>query len=72
MGPNGGQFWGDYTGMAINGERAFPIWSDTRSKDLFLCNTPSPGNPPTLCGATEPNGQEANDEEVFTASVRIP
>jgi hypothetical protein len=72
LGPNGGEFWGDYTGMAVGGNLAMPIWSDTRSKDLFLCNSPSPGNPPTLCGAVEPNGQLANDEETFMASVPIP
>jgi hypothetical protein len=72
MGPNGGLFWGDYTGLSVNGDTAYPIWSDTRSRDLFLCNAPSAGNPPALCTATEPNGQGANDEEIFTASVPIP
>jgi hypothetical protein len=72
LGPNGGQFWGDYTGLATVGTKAYPIWSDTRSRDLFLCNTPSAGNPPTLCDGTEPNGEVANDEEIFTAQLAIP
>jgi hypothetical protein len=71
-GPNGGQFYGDYIGLAAL-DKAHPIWSDTRSVDLFLCpGTGTPGKPPALCGATEPNGQTANDEESFTATVSVP
>jgi len=71
-GPNGGQFYGDYIGLAAL-DKAHPIWSDTRSLDLFLCpGTGTPGKPPALCGATEPNGQTANDEESFTATVSVP
>jgi hypothetical protein len=71
-GPNGGQFYGDYIGLAAL-DKAHPIWSDTRSLDLFLCpGTGAPGKPPALCGATEPNGQTANDEESFTATVSVP
>ena len=41
--------------------------------DLFLCpGTGKPGMPPSLCGATETNGEVANDEDVFTASVTVP
>jgi hypothetical protein len=72
LGPNGGQFYGDYIGLAAI-DKAHPIWSDTRSLDLFVCpGSATPGNPPTLCGATEPNGQTANDEESFTATVNVP
>jgi hypothetical protein len=71
-GPNGGQFFGDYTGLAAV-DKAHPIWMDTRAKDLFVCpGTATPGNPPALCGATEPNGQEANDQEIFTATMGVP
>lgn len=73
-GPNGGQFYGDYTGLTVTNEQAHPVWSDTRSIDVFLCpgTATGPGNPPQLCSATEPNGQVANDQEMFTASVPIP
>jgi hypothetical protein len=68
-GANGGQFYGDYIGLAALTSQAHPIWSDTRSKDLFLC----PGsNPPALCEGIEPNGQHANDEETFTDTVTVP
>jgi len=68
----GGLFYGDYTGMAAL-DKAHPMWSDTRSPDLFVCpGTATAGKPPALCGATEPNGQKANDEEVFTATLDVP
>jgi hypothetical protein len=72
-GPNGGQFYGDYIGLAAL-DKAHPIWSDTRARDLFLCpdTAKGPGNPPALCGGIEPNGQEANDEETYTATVNVP
>jgi hypothetical protein len=71
-GPAGGQFYGDYVGLAAVG-KAHPIWSDTRSPDVFLCpGTGAPGAPPALCGATEPNGQIANDEDTFSAAVNVP
>jgi hypothetical protein len=64
----GGVFWGDYTGLAVS-SRAYPIWSDTRSRDLFLCpDTGTPGHPPSLCGLQGANGT-ANDEDIFTAAV---
>ena len=71
-GPKGGQFYGDYIGLAAL-DKAHPIWSDTRSPDLFVCpGTATPGTPPALCAATEPNGEIANDEESFTATVNVP
>jgi hypothetical protein len=73
-GPNGGQFYGDYIGLAAtdNGQ-AHPIWSDTRSEDLFVCpGTATPGSPPALCTGTEANGQQANDEDTFTAQLGVP
>jgi hypothetical protein len=71
-GPAGGQFYGDYVGLAAI-DKAHPIWSDTRSQDVFLCpGTATPGTPPALCGAKETNGEVANDEDTFTASVNVP
>ena len=73
-GPNGGQFYGDYTGLTVTNERAHPVWSDTRAVDVFLCpdSVTGRGNPPQLCTATEPNGLRANDQEMFTDSASIP
>jgi hypothetical protein len=72
MGPKGGQFYGDYTGLAAV-DQAHPLWMDTRSVDLFVCpGTAAPGKPPQLCTGTEPNGQQANDEDLYTATVDVP
>ena len=71
-GPAGGQFYGDYVWLSAS-NKAYPIWSDTRAKDLFLCpNTGTASTPPQLCGATETNGEVANDEETFMAAVNVP
>ncbi|MGH2883294.1 MAG: exo-alpha-sialidase, partial [Solirubrobacteraceae bacterium] len=71
-GPAGGQFYGDYVWLSAS-DKAYPIWSDTRAKDLFLCpGSGTPGNPPQLCGASETNGEVANDEETFMAAVNVP
>jgi hypothetical protein len=72
-GPAGGQFWGDYTGLAAVDE-AHPIWSDTRSLDLFTCpdSATGPGNPPRLCTGVEDNGLTANDEDMYTATMSVP
>ena len=44
-----------------------------RAQDLFLCpNTGVTGVPPKLCGATETNGEVANDEETYMAAVNVP
>jgi hypothetical protein len=73
-GPAGGQFYGDYVWLSASRDKAFPIWSDTRAQDLFLCPTSAtgPNNPPQLCGATETNGEVANDEETYMAAVNVP
>jgi hypothetical protein len=69
-GPKGGQFYGDYTGLTAV-DSIHPIWSDTRNVDLFVCPTSAtgPGNPPALCTAQETNGQIANDQEIYTATI---
>ncbi len=73
-GPAGGQFYGDYVWLSASKNKAYPIWSDTRAPDLFLCpgSATGPGNPPALCGATETNGETANDEDTFMATMDVP
>ncbi|HWF57308.1 MAG TPA: sialidase family protein, partial [Candidatus Dormibacteraeota bacterium] len=68
-GPKGGQFYGDYTGLTAVTD-IHPIWSDTRNADMFLCpgSATGPGTPPALCMGTEPNGQQANDQEIYTGT----
>jgi hypothetical protein len=58
-------FFGDYTGLAV-ANQAYPLWTDTRSVDLFDCGGTGP---PTLCTGTEPNGLTANDEDIFTDTL---
>jgi hypothetical protein len=72
-GAKGGQFYGDYTGLTATDE-AHPVWMDTRSPDVFICpgTATGPGNPPRLCSGVEPNGQLANDQDMFTATVGVP
>lgn len=68
----GGQFMGDYIGVDATATTAYPVWSDTRNPDLFLCQgTGTPGNPPRLCQAAASNGPVANDEDIFTAAAPI-
>jgi hypothetical protein len=68
-----GTFWGDYGGVATAGESALPLWSDTRSVDLFICpGTALPGVPPQLCTANASNAARANDQDIFVARVAIP
>jgi|GraSoiStandDraft_60_1057301.scaffolds.fasta_scaffold1004026_1 hypothetical protein len=59
-----------------SGERstlAYPVWMDTRDKDLVLCpGTGVPGVPPQVCTFTEPNGLLANDEDIYMAKVSVP
>ncbi len=60
-------FYGDYTGLTVAGHAAYPIWMDTRSKDLALC----PGAP-AVCGFLEPSGIRANDQDIFTQGTPLP
>ena len=60
------QFFGDYTGLAVS-NHANPLWMDTRDVDLFDCGT----TPPAVCTGTEPNGRQANDEDLFTDQVGV-
>lgn len=72
-GPFGGEFYGDYVGLATAGNFALPIWSDTRDPELFTCpGTATPGHPPKLCTGTENTGLRANDENTYMARVSVP
>ncbi len=63
-----GQFYGDYAGMDVAGSVVYPLWSDTRTPDEFLC----PGSPPSVCTGSAPNAPFANDEDVYAARVAVP
>jgi hypothetical protein len=68
-----GTFFGDYTQLAAAGQTAYPVWSDTRTEDLFLCpGTGTPGNPPQVCSGAGVNFSPANDEDIYTAGVSVP
>ena len=68
-----GLFWGDYTGLTAAIDKAYPIWSDTRSPLVALCpGTGAPGVPPSLCLASASNAAVANDQDIFVATVPIP
>jgi hypothetical protein len=69
-----GLFWGDYTGLAAS-TKAWPIWSDTRAPELFLCpGTGTPTSPPQACTGTEGGAQAgltANDQDIYTDVVGV-
>jgi hypothetical protein len=68
----GGVFFGDYGGVTAV-TSAFPLWSDTRMDELFLCSgTGVPGVPPALCTGTATNAPLANDQDAFTSRVTVP
>jgi hypothetical protein len=69
----GGLFFGDYSGLSAR-DTAHPFWMDTRDPELFACRD-SAGNvtlPPDVCTASASNAAVANDQNVYTASLRIP
>lgn len=64
------QIYGGYSGLAVGGSTAHPIWSDTRNSDVFICpGTGAPGVPPTLCTALEVSGVKGNDQDIFTRAI---
>ena len=68
-----GDFFGDYSGLSA-GDVAHPVWMDTRDKDLFVCHDSS-GDvalPPKRCTGPATNARIANDENIYTKSLRIP
>jgi hypothetical protein len=68
-----GQFWGDYAGVDATNTTAYPLWSDTRTVDEFLCpGTGTVGSPPTVCAGSAPNAPFANDQDIYTTALAIP
>jgi hypothetical protein len=68
-----GTFFGDYAQLAAAGRTAYPVWSDTRTEDLFLCpGTGTPGSPPQVCSGAGVNFSPANDQDIYTAGVSVP
>jgi hypothetical protein len=65
-----GLFMGDYSGLAV-ADKAWPLWTDTRDPDLFVCPS-SVSSSPAVCGASETNGLTANDQDIFTENVSVP
>jgi hypothetical protein len=63
-----GVFLGDYSGLTAV-TSAFPLWTDTRSKDLFFCTS---NGVPGVCSGVESSGLKANDQDIFTQRVAVP
>ena len=72
-GPAGGQFYGDYVWLSRQ-RQGLSRSGRTPARRICSCapNTGTAGTPPQLCGATETNGEVANDEETFMAAVNVP
>ena len=52
---------------------AYPLWSDTRTVDEFLCpGTGTPARRPTVCTGSAPNAPFANDQDIYVAGVPHP
>ena len=67
-----GAFYGDYFQLALTPRAAYPVWSDTRQADLFLCpGTGTAGSPPKVCTGSAPNAAVANNEAIYTAAVPL-
>lgn len=56
----GGAFFGDYIFVEATAANAYPVWSDTRAKALFVCA-------PAVCTAPAPNADPANDQEIYVS-----
>lgn len=67
-----GTFYGDYIAIAATNRTAYPIWSDSRAVDLFLCpGTGTTTTPPAVCQAGATNASIANDEDIYTAPIDL-
>lgn len=67
-----GLFAGDYTGLAVTDQTAYPIWTDTRTVDEFICPaTATPGTPPRICTGSAPNAPIANDQDAYAQGVAL-
>ncbi|PZR81509.1 MAG: hypothetical protein DLM65_05715 [Candidatus Aeolococcus gillhamiae] len=63
-GPNAySDFLGDYSGLAVSGTTAYPIWSDTRNGEFYQCYSTT--DPLGTCRVTSGSIQ-GFDEDVFT------
>ena len=62
-----GNFYGDYTGLAVSDDTVVPVWMDTRQLDLFAC----PSAPPATCVGTAPNARFANDQDIYATGIRL-
>lgn len=70
-----GLFMGDYSGIAVS-DNAYPLWTDTRNPDLFVC-VDANGNevlPPQVCTASAPGAPASplNDQDIYTAALPVP
>jgi hypothetical protein len=67
-----GIFYGDYAGIAVTGRTAYPVWSDTRPAELFLCpGTGTTTTPPAVCRSGAANASIANDQDIYAVAVPI-
>jgi hypothetical protein len=67
-----GTFYGDYAAVAVTNRTAYPVWSDTRPVDLFLCpGTGTPSTPPAVCQGGATNASVANDQDIYAVAVPI-
>jgi hypothetical protein len=67
-----GTFYGDYAGIAVTNRTAYPVWSDTRPVDLFLCpGTGTTSTPPAVCQGGATNASVANDQDIYAVAVPI-
>jgi len=67
-----GTFYGDYIAIAATNRTAYPIWSDSRPVDLFLCpGTGTTTTPPAVCQAGAANASVANDEDIYTTGIPL-
>ena len=58
--------------FAVTNKTAYPVWSDTRPVDLFLCpGTGTPTTPPEVCEGGARNASVANDEDIYATAVPI-
>jgi hypothetical protein len=68
----GGAFYGDYIAIAVTNRTAYPVWSDTRPVELFLCpGTGTISTPPAVCQGGAINASVANDQDIYTTTVPI-
>lgn len=68
-----GTFWGDYTGLTVAGNTAYPNWSDTRAELSVLCpGTATRDRPPAVCGTSASNADRANDQDTVVRGLPVP